>query len=207
MCKLQPTSKEQQRTHTMKKFTSKAPTSSARPDLAVRLRNAAAIFTRAALMLHTNAQVVVFLSHHGTRHFIPSRNLSLGELIEHAGGTLANKVGSLSVFLLAGVKTGDPAAPRLIASAARKCREWADFEESVMVWATPEPAPRKPAHYVPFHRNGAWIYTMPYGISDKFTAYGLAKTYADLTREEDELARETAERLRQPEVSPQEVTA
>ena len=205
----------------MKNFTSKAPTSSAQPDLAVRLRQCAAIFTRAACMLATGYTFPSWKDGKGNQRYSRADSLTMCGLIRKARQELYREArkkvpdgepneGANSLALLLIPQNPINMSPPLgkLIKAAHKAREWAAFEEAVLHWTTAEiAAERKPAHYVPFHRNGAWIYTMPYGISDRFTAYGLAKIDADRTREEDELARKTAENLRQPEVSPQEVAA
>jgi len=204
----------------MKNFTSKAPTSSAQPDLAVRLRQCAAIFTRAACLLARRATYPVNWPTGGVRQ-MACRSLTLQGLIKHAKSHLYHEArkkvpdvepneGAINfafALLAQDPINMSPPLGKLI-KAAHKLREWAAFEEAVIQWATPEPvAPRQPAHYVPFQRNGAWIYTMPYGISDKFRTEVAATLHADRTREEDELARRTAESLRQPEELKQEVAA
>jgi len=198
--------------------------SSAQPELALRLRQAATLYTRAACLLSSDAEVVHFTSHQGTPFFTKARTQPLSKLLKIARRDLlpldpdshSERIGaefsrafSLAVFLIESLSSkGQPKAGDLV-RAAKRCREWAAFEDSVMGWHALEPVgEREPAHYTPFTRNGSWIYTMPYGISDVFKDEDAAKQHADRIREEDQLARETTERLRsKPQEQPEQEVA
>jgi|GEM_PF-3051245 len=207
----------------MKPFSTSKAASSAQPELALRLRQAATLYTRAACLLSSDAEVVHFTSHHGTPFFTKARTQPLSKLLQiarrdllpHDPDSHSERIGaefsrafSLAVFLIESLSSkGQPKAGDLV-RAAKRCREWAAFEDSVMGWHALEPVgEREPAHYVPFFRNGSWIFTMPYGLSDRYPSEAVAKLHADRTREDDEVARETVDRIRQPEDAQQEVAA
>jgi len=174
------------------------------PELALRLRKAAAILTRAACLAATDAELpsTAYRLRGELRYGRVSTTTLYGVLrqaridlfpfdpLAHDKNHQHDDFAMSAAVLIMGGYSKDAAT---LKQAAQRCREWADFEEAVITWGTPQ---LPPAHYQPFKRNGMWRFSTPYGLSDEFRHEFDAQLRADIAFEEDELVRETAAKIR-----------
>lgn len=167
-------------------------------------------------MIASDYEYVASFSHKGTPWISKARGTTLIGLIILAKREIFHQddqkeknpdkwgnESSLAAFLVDQLPVNQCPSAKAMIRAAKRCREWADFEEQVMKWAVAPP----PAHYQPFRHKGMWRYSTPYGLSDEFRHEFDAELHAEKTRDEDELARETTERIRKSRNTQQEEAA
>lgn len=134
----------------MKTLSTQASSRQARaPELALRLRKAAAILTRAACLAATDA-VLPWTAYRirGEQRFgrVSTTNLSgvlaqaridlfPADPVAHDRNHQHDDLAIYAAVLVAGSYRKDAAA---LAHAARRCREWADLEEGSAVWSERE---------------------------------------------------------------------